>query len=348
MKYPISLLLLAGLAALSIAPLEAAKPKKSKTPAAPESQWDWWKVHSEGETPKREMMYVDAKSIESVTDLDAIQSGNFDPRNPPKLLTAQGVTVFEDQKKKPARHNGVVVVNCATQKMMFRDSYKQYWQTERFEKVPATRWFSADSDLKFIKIALFVCSPKARTAENNFIRADQAEDPLYSTWAVAWNDVPTPKFTTNKTKEQALADYDKAAAKAQATIDKGTKDAMETRTRILRDEKVTAMEQKALFGKMRSKASPILHSWIGAEERSLVASWGIPSSSYGASGARFITYTEGYATQMEDQYGNVQAGSRNEFYCDMTFEVREGIIKDYRSGGNYCGTASSGKPRGPN
>jgi hypothetical protein len=197
-------------------------------------------------------------------------------------------------------------------------------------------------------MALFMCDKKARTEKNFMLRADQAEDPMEKTWAVMWKDVQRPQFKTNKTLEQAQADFNRAAARYAATIAGGIKEATETRQRILRDEKITEQEQKALFSKMRGKASPILHSWLGATDRDLVASWGNPSSSYDASGARFITYTEGYATQMQDQYGNVQAGSRQEFYCDMTFEVREGIIKDYRSNGNYCGTAASSMARGPN
>jgi hypothetical protein len=344
-----------GLASMSVTPLAAGNVKKAAAAPQKEVLWDWWFIHSSGETPKREVILIDSLSISKEVDHAAVLSGKVDPRKaPPYFMEADGVTVFEDAKNKPARHNGRVVVNCATEQMMFKESYKQHWQAERFEKVPATRWFAAGSDIKFAKIAQFLCDPKAfdnkkgRNDKLLMMRVDQTSDPLDTVWRAMWSDVPQPKFTTKKTKEQAMADFEKSAAKAQATIDKGTRQAMETRTRILRDEKVTAMEQKALFSKMRSKASPVLHSWLGAEERSLVASWGIPSSSYGATGARFITYTEGYATQMEDQYGNVQPGSRNEFYCDMTFEIRDGIIKDYRSGGNYCGTASTGKPRGPN
>lgn len=312
-----------------------------------QSKWDWWNVYSAGQSPNREVMFINASSIEAKHDIEALKNGTADFTKPPPYIEADGVSVFENTKK-PARINGRVRVNCSTQQMMFLKSWRLNWQVDRSETKPPTQWFNADSDLKFMKVALFLCAPKARTEKNLMVRADQSEDPLEKTWAVLWSDVQKPKFATNKTLQQAQADFDKTAARAQKTIDEGTKAFTEKRLQMLRDEKVTAMEQRALFSKMRSKASPVMNSWMGADERSLVASWGIPSGSYDASGARFLTYTDGYATQMQDQYGNVQAGSRQEFYCDMTFEVRDGVIKDYRSGGNYCGSASSSKPRGPN
>jgi hypothetical protein len=338
---------LISLIALATASSVVAKPKAAAVPQK-EVLWDWWYVHGAGQSPSREITYIDALSVRTQVDNEAILSGNFDPRKPASFVEADGVTIFEDAKKMPARRNGRVRVKCDTQQMMFLQSYKQYWQAERFEKAPPTQWFDANSDLKFRKIAHFLCKPKERNDKNQMMRVDQSSDPLDRTWDLAWSDVPKPKFTTKKTLAQAQADFDKQVARNQATIDRGTKEFTEKRLQMLRDEKVTAMEQRALFSKMRSKASPVMHSWLGAPERALVASWGIPTSNYTATGARFLTYTEGYATQMQDQYGNVQPGSRQEFYCDMTFEVRDGVIKDYRSGGNYCGAGSRGKPRGPN
>jgi hypothetical protein len=337
---------LASLVTLMAVPSSAAKPKKT-TAAEQQSYWDWWNVYSVGESPNRYVFYINARSVEAKHDLEALQSGTVDFMKPPPYVEAETVVVYENAQS-PARVNFYTRVNCATQQIMFLKQWRLKWQIDESDTLPPTQWSNAGDAPELKQMVLFMCDPKARTEKNLMTRADQVEDPLPRTWAVMWSGAQQPKFSTNKTLEQAQADLDKTIARSTATLAQGMQQATETRQRILRDEKVTAQEQKALFSKMRSKASPVLHSWLGAEERSLVGSWGVPTSSYDAVGARFITYTEGYATQMEDQYGNVQAGSRNEFYCDMTFEIREGVIKDYRSGGNYCGTASSGKPRGPN
>jgi hypothetical protein len=351
MKHCLLSFALLSLAALSASTSGLAAPKKAAATPQKEVLWDWWYVHGAGNSPSREITYIDALSVRTEVDHAAVLSGTykFDPKKkPPSFVEADGVTIFEDAKNRPARQNGRVRINCETQQMMFLQSFKMHWQLDRFERVPPTRWFDANADLKFKKIAHFLCKPKERNHKNQMMRVDQTSDPLDRTWALAWSDAKKPKFISKKTKEQALADFDKEAARSKAIIEQGEKDFTEKRLKMLRDEKITAMEQRALFGKMRGKASPAMHSWLGATDRALVASWGNPSSSYDASGARFITYTEGYATQMQDQQGNVQPGSRQEFYCDMTFEVRGGIIKDYRSGGNYCGSGSRAKPRGPN
>lgn len=339
---------------VSIAMLSAPSPAlaKKKAAAAPQKEvlYDWWFVWTGGKSPSREIIYIDSLSVETIVDQAAVLSGKFDARKPASFVQADGVSVFEDSKKQPARINGRVRVKCDTLQMMFDTSYRQYWQTERFETKPPTRWFDVTSDVKFSRIAQFLCEPKMRTEKNMMLRVDQTDDPLNTTWTKLWNDVPQPKFTSKKTVAQALADFDKTAARSEAIIKEGTRQANDTQARILRDEKVTAMEQRALFSKMRSKASPLLHSWLGSDERALVASWGVPNSSHNAANARFLSYVYGFErqAQTQDENGNVLASSREEFSCNMTFEVRNGIIKDYRSDGNYCGTAASSMARGPN
>jgi hypothetical protein len=346
MKYLLSCTAVLSLGILSIAPSAFAKPKKSDN-VQKEVPSDLWFANYIGQSPNREVIYIDPRTIEAKYDIEALQNGTADVSKPPPFVEADSVYIYEGSEK-IARINGYVRANCATQQMMFLKSWVLTWKTDDAYTTPPSKWFSVSSEPKFAKVLQFMCDPKARKDVAKLVRVSKASDPLDTTWATAWSDVQKPKFSTTKTLAEARAEFDKTAARSQAIIDKGTKEAMETRSRILRDEKVTAMEQKALFAKMRSKASPVMNSWLGAQERALVASWGIPSSSYDAAGARFVTYTEGYATQMQDQYGTVQPGSRQEFYCDMTFEIRGGVIKDYRSGGNYCGTASTGKPRGPN
>jgi hypothetical protein len=351
MQSGIAFMAFAIIATLSIAlsSFALAKPKVAAAPQE-EVQWDWWYVWAGGETPSREIHYIDALSVQTRVDNEAVLSGNFDPRNPASFVEADGVAVFEDAKNKPARINGRVRVKCDKMQMMFLQSYKQYWKADRFEKVHPTQWFDANSDLKFRKIAHFLCKPKERNAKNQMMRVYQKEDPLDFTWDVAWSALPKPKFTTSKTLAQSQADFDKQVARSEAIIKDGTKKAEEQRAQILRDERVTAVEQRALFSKMRSKASPLLHSWLGAQESALVATWGVPNSSHNTTNARFLSYVYGFERQYQTQdgNGNVVASSRDEFSCNMTFEVRDGIIKDYRSDGNYCGSAASSLARGPN
>ena len=96
MKYRRSSVAFMSLAVLLIAPVAEAKPKKAAA-AQKEVLWDWWHVYSGGESPKREIIYIDWLSIKKEVDHSAVLSGNFDPRKqPPSFMEADGVTVFPD------------------------------------------------------------------------------------------------------------------------------------------------------------------------------------------------------------------------------------------------------------
>jgi hypothetical protein len=145
------------------------------------------------------------------------------------------------------------------------------------------------------------------------------------------------KFTSNETKAQAEAGFEKQEVRSEAITPDKTEKTAKQRAQILRHEKATAMEQQALFDKVRSKDSPLLHAWLGADEPTLLESWGTPANIYNTQDARFLTFTHRYGTEMVDDFENVPEGSRQKLYCSITFELRAGIAKDYRSGGNYCG-----------
>ncbi len=145
------------------------------------------------------------------------------------------------------------------------------------------------------------------------------------------------KFTSNETKPQGGADFDKQVVTDGAIMTDEPEKTAEQRAQILRYEEATAMEQQALFSKTRTKDSPLLHPWLGADEPTLVESWGVPSNSYNTQAARFVTFTYRYGTEMVDDFENVPEGSRQKLYCSITFELRAGMAKDYRYGGNYCG-----------
>jgi hypothetical protein len=357
MRSPFLPVLLCLAVLLGLPPAMAAPKKVTTTQAAtaPEEEvlWDWWFVYGAGVSPSREVIYVDSLSVEEVIDHSAIMNTDTDKRLkrfPVGYIQADAMSVAENPEK-PAKTYGRVRVKCVPEKarqIMFDVSYQQYWDADRFVTVPASPWINVGNDLRFSQIAKFLCEPKARNGKNMMIRADQTSDPLNTTWAAIWKDVPKPEYTSKKTREQLDAEYNAIMAKTKGQIADATKAFTEKREQIVRDEKKFAMEQRILFDKMRSQASPLMQSWLGANERTLVANWGMPSSSYNAPDARFISYSYGYATEMVNGFGAVQANSRREYFCNMTFELHDDIIADYRSDGNDCRSVASSKPRGPN
>jgi hypothetical protein len=203
----------AGNLAATPAALPASQEKKT--------QWDWWFVFGGGKSPSREIIYIDALSVRKQIDADAVSKPNFDPKNPPSFMEADGVSIFENFKTMPARWSGRVRVKCDTQQIMFLESYKLNWQIDKSEVAPASPWFNANSDLKYKQISHFICKPDERNGKNFMMRVDETSDPLDRTWALAWNDVPRPKFTTNKTAAEIKADYEKSALQNKESLSQG-------------------------------------------------------------------------------------------------------------------------------
>jgi hypothetical protein len=218
---PIAVILFAIMAHAALSPLMAAAQNSAGASPQKTTQWDWWFVYAAGQSPSREIIYIDALSVREQVDPDAVASGNIDPKKPSSFMEAEGVSIFEDAKTQPARWNGRVRVKCDTRQMMFLQSYKLNWQIDTSQVVPATGWFDGNNDLKFRQIGNFICKPNERNDKNFMMRVDQSSDPLDRTWALAWNDVPKPKFITNKTLAQSQADFDKMALQAQDSINEG-------------------------------------------------------------------------------------------------------------------------------
>jgi hypothetical protein len=70
----------------------------------------------------------------------------------------------------------------------------------------------------------------------------------------------------------------------------------------------------------------------------------IPHQNFKSGSTRFLHYAYGYTTNLVDGYGDKIP--QETWVCNMTFEVREGIVADYRSDGNYCRTAAENLPYG--
>jgi hypothetical protein len=167
-----------------------------------------------------------------------------------------------------------------------------------------------------------------------------------------------PKSTSNETTAQTETDSDKTKAQSQVIIAEDSEEATEDGEEytenpggILYDELVKAKSQRALFSKIRSESRPLMDSWLGADECALVDKWGSSGNAYNARTARYLTYVYGYHAQYVtrvDEDRNVFKNLPDRFFCNVTFEVRGGIITDYRFEGNYCAANARGMARGPN
>ena len=258
--------------------------------------------------------------------------------------TGRGIgPAYED---KIARH-GVRVGDLlntgrARERMIAAARKSQLWRDGKIEWLPDTDWAAVDTSPLSMQIHTFACDPKNRDA-NGMLRVT-SDEPMATTWAYFWTDGVEPKWTSTRSAEEINAEIDAKLAEAREVLAQGAALAGASLNRIESEREETINNQQKLFAQLKQKASPVLHSWMGLPERALVASWGVPQQSYESGGSRFLYYAYGYTTELVDQYGNEIP--QESWACHMTFEVRDGLIADYRSHGNYCQTAAANLPYG--
>ncbi len=96
----------------------------------------------------------------------------------------------------------------------------------------------------------------------------------------------------------------------------------------------------------------VLDSWMGANEETLIESWGPPASVYESGGAKYITYvasSSGYVPGVAPSYQTTVYGStayttpyggtKGFFYnrnCATTFKIVNGVISHWQWKGNNC------------
>jgi len=91
-----------------------------------------------------------------------------------------------------------------------------------------------------------------------------------------------------------------------------------------------------------------LNTWIGASENQLLLQWGVPQSSYTNGDTKFLQYhydssytsPSTYETNYNPITHNTEIYETGRytlnFWCDTTFEVRNGIVRQWHIKGNSC------------
>jgi hypothetical protein len=257
-----------------------SKPVLAATPQE-EVLWDWWFVYAGGQSPSREVIYIDALSVEKVVDHAAIMNADLNvklKKFPIDYIQADGISITENPEK-PAKTSGAVRVKCDARQMMFDQSYLQYWDADRFVTVPATGWFDIGNDLRFTQIALFLCEPKKRNRENMMMRAAQTSDPLDVTWDAIWNDVKKPKFTTKKTREQIDAEYNAVRAKTVEQLGEAQA-AAETRIADIKNEDAFLAWIRKNFKSKNKKFRELFQTMLAWDEAQIISALGAPIRTY--------------------------------------------------------------------
>lgn len=75
-------------------------------------------------------------------------------------------------------------------------------------------------------------------------------------------------------------------------------------------------------------------SWADLPEQALLDTWGVPDKSYASGDSKFLNYYSGYQRTTTNGFGAVT--NQETYYCDVTFEVRNGLVFYIRWKGNDC------------
>lgn len=313
--------------------------------AAPAMATEWWLVFAEGEKPGRVVHYLDLSSMEIVRDPSRLMSTNFKTRLKDAdlidYIRLEGVAIYESAQS-PAKAATQYRVKCR-ERMVATTTASQLWRHDRIEQLPDQGWTAIDSSALLSQLHSFACAPDKRAA-NDMLRVTDDYDPMEMTWTAFWPDGVEPQWTSTRTMAEINAEIGAGIAASREQLAKSAALASTGLQKIDADHDQTIRDQQKLFTQMSQKASPVLHSWMELPESALVASWGIPHQSYDSGGSRFLYYAFGYTTKLIDANGNEIP--QETWACHMTFEVRQGLVADYRSHGNYCQTAATSLPYG--
>ena len=311
----------------------------------PANAADWWLVFAHGDKPQRVVHYLDLASIDVVRDPSRLMTTSFDTKLSDAdlidYIRVEGVAVYESAQS-PAKAATQYRVKCREQ-MVASTMASQLWRHDRIDQLPDLGWTAIAGNALLSQIHAFACTPAKRDA-NGMLRVTDEYDPMPLTWNVLWPDGVEPQWTSTRTADEINAEIDAKLAETRELLAKGAAMATAGLQKFESDREQTIQDQKKLFSQMAQKASPVLHSWMELPETALVARWGIPHQSYESGGSRFLYYGYGYTTKLVDENG--YEIPQETWACHMTFEVREGLIADYRSSGNYCQTAAANLPYG--
>jgi hypothetical protein len=305
----------------------------------------WWMIFAEGDKPERKVHYFDTDSMQTVDDPSRLMTISLKTKLRAEDLVdyyrIEGTTYFESADA-PHQMSAEYRVRCRERQVASTNA-SQLWRDDRIVQLPSQPWTSADSSVLFSQLHTLVCDPKNRET-NGMLGVTNEFNASDVTWEVFWADGIQPKWTSTRTDEERKAAFDAALASARATLAKHGALATDGLQKIKTDREQTIREQRKLFAQLGQKASPVLHSWMGLPESALVAGWGVPHQNFESDGSRFLYYAYGYTTMLVDQYG--YEIPQETWACHMTFEIREGVVSDYRSHGNYCQTAAANLPYG--
>jgi hypothetical protein len=90
----------------------------------------------------------------------------------------------------------------------------------------------------------------------------------------------------------------------------------------------------------KSKLNPFLEGWLRQNEQYIVHNLGVPDGLYVVGNSRFLTYFNGWSqvfTTSNALTGEVVGSSQKDYVCELTMELQDDKMIDFKFKGNSCG-----------
>lgn len=310
--------------------------------AAPAMAGDSYVIHREGAKPKRSLIYADTGSIEPVLPLEE-QTRLLFERGPDAAEAARAAAPRSLQLIEVREHRGApdkliheLQVDCAAGRVRVVAS-EAHLRDDTRRILPAQDWAPPSADWQR-QAQRFACEPAARDAAHGMQALAEPIGLLEAvdrTWAEQWPDGRRPPYTGERSAAAVQAQEQKLdQAMGQLSS------SMERLRTSLQQQEQDATEQAALAMRETQRRAqtpaPALEQWIQAPVQLLVGAWGEPKAYGEEADARWLDYVI------------VADGAAPSGRCSVRFLVRDGLVRDYETGGSaaYCRQAQL--PPGPN
>jgi hypothetical protein len=176
------------------------------------------------------------------------------------------------------------------------------------------------------------------------VKQQYSYTPIGYPWEALWIDGSRPPYNGKRTIAEMRADVDASIASAQAMLGGAITKTEES----LRDQKQKMDENDAFWKdqasrrklRQKTKLNAPLEAWLKKDEEFLVQSLGMPDKAYNAGNTRILFYdSRGNWSQVftaTDPYGNVISQNSKDYYCNLTLELQNNQLIDFRVVGNSC------------
>jgi hypothetical protein len=173
----------------------------------------------------------------------------------------------------------------------------------------------------------------------------QTSLPLNYPWEQMWTDGVRPAYQiTQSQKDAAIAENAAMAAKTQAMLNtalgKAENTARGLKQNLEEDDAFWKDQAERRKYRPKSKLNPFLEGWLRKDEQYIVQNLGVPDGVYVAGNSRFLTYFNGWSqvfTTTDVQSGQVLDTSEQSYVCELTMELQDNQMIDFKFKGNSCG-----------